>query len=161
MANNLVRHPKILEVPDKRRQNKYQTSSISFPAFTMTSDSLKKMQEKLFRTPGDSTPRPQIDEARESLAGLPGLTINIPKPPTFQMPPPKVIIKGSESSPQRGSSSPPSISYRERLAQRLAGDYDGAERFRLLEDEKRERHWKKWGPYLSDRQWVCRTLYEI
>jgi hypothetical protein len=23
-----------------------------------------------------------------------------------------------------------------------------------LQDEKRERHWKKWGPYLSERQWV-------
>ncbi|EON74793.1 Acyl-coenzyme A synthetases/AMP-(fatty) acid ligase [Lunatimonas lonarensis] len=27
------------------------------------------------------------------------------------------------------------------------------EKKRLLEDKKRERHWKKWGPYLADRQW--------
>jgi len=24
---------------------------------------------------------------------------------------------------------------------------------RLLEDEKREKNWKRWGPYLSERQW--------
>jgi hypothetical protein len=28
-----------------------------------------------------------------------------------------------------------------------------AERWRLLEDERRERDWKRWGPYLSERQW--------
>jgi mannosylglycerate hydrolase MGH1-like protein len=29
----------------------------------------------------------------------------------------------------------------------------GAERRRLDEDTRRERNWKRWGPYLSDRQW--------
>ena len=24
---------------------------------------------------------------------------------------------------------------------------------RLLEDAKREKNWKRWGPYLSERQW--------
>jgi mannosylglycerate hydrolase MGH1-like protein/glycosyl hydrolase family 63 len=28
-----------------------------------------------------------------------------------------------------------------------------AERFRLAEDTRRERTWKRWGPYLSERQW--------
>ncbi len=27
------------------------------------------------------------------------------------------------------------------------------EKLRLLEDEKRTKNWKRWGPYLSDRQW--------
>ncbi|WP_209330699.1 MGH1-like glycoside hydrolase domain-containing protein [Lunatimonas salinarum] len=27
------------------------------------------------------------------------------------------------------------------------------EKKRLLEDKNREKHWKKWGPYLADRQW--------
>lgn len=27
------------------------------------------------------------------------------------------------------------------------------ERKRLIENEKRQRHWKKWGPYVSERQW--------
>src|SRR6266536_2944820 len=29
----------------------------------------------------------------------------------------------------------------------------GAERQRLDEDTRRERNWRRWGPYLSDRQW--------
>ncbi len=28
-----------------------------------------------------------------------------------------------------------------------------AERVRLAEDERRERNWKRWGPYLAERQW--------
>lgn len=28
-----------------------------------------------------------------------------------------------------------------------------AEHLRLAEDERREKHWKRWGPYLSERQW--------
>ena len=28
-----------------------------------------------------------------------------------------------------------------------------AEALRLQEDERRERNWKRWGPYLSERQW--------
>ncbi|MFM7629626.1 MAG: MGH1-like glycoside hydrolase domain-containing protein [Algoriphagus sp.] len=28
-----------------------------------------------------------------------------------------------------------------------------AEQNRLLEDKERKKHWKKWGPYLTDRQW--------
>ncbi|MFT5524708.1 MAG: hypothetical protein ACI9HK_002670 [Pirellulaceae bacterium] len=28
-----------------------------------------------------------------------------------------------------------------------------AEHFRLQEDERREKNWKRWGPYLSERQW--------
>ena len=30
----------------------------------------------------------------------------------------------------------------------------GAEILRLLEDSTRERNWKRWGPYLSERQWA-------
>jgi hypothetical protein len=29
----------------------------------------------------------------------------------------------------------------------------GAERIRLAEDARRERNWKRWGPYLAERQW--------
>ena len=29
----------------------------------------------------------------------------------------------------------------------------GAEAIRLEEDERREKHWKRWGPYLSERAW--------
>jgi hypothetical protein len=30
---------------------------------------------------------------------------------------------------------------------------EGAERRRLAEDARREKNWKRWGPYLSERQW--------
>jgi hypothetical protein len=30
----------------------------------------------------------------------------------------------------------------------------GAEKARLAEDAARERHWKRWGPYLAERQWA-------
>src|SRR5215831_17627156 len=33
------------------------------------------------------------------------------------------------------------------------GERRGAERLRLDEDERRERNWTRWGPYLSARQW--------
>src|SRR5205807_6257450 len=29
----------------------------------------------------------------------------------------------------------------------------GAERQRLAQDARREKNWKRWGPYLSERQW--------
>ena|ERR1700722_770516 len=121
----------------------------------MTTDALKKMQEKLFRAAGDVTPRSHRDDTREStLSSLSSLTIDIPKPPASPFQPPKISGKKIVSSPELEYEYP-SKSYRERLAQRLAGEYHGAEKFRLLQDGEREQHWKKWGPYLSDRQWVC------
>jgi hypothetical protein len=35
----------------------------------------------------------------------------------------------------------------------MSGPPPGAERRRLDEDERRERNWSRWGPYLSERQW--------
>jgi len=32
-------------------------------------------------------------------------------------------------------------------------DQDGAEAGRLAEDQVRRANWKRWGPYLSERQW--------
>lgn len=32
--------------------------------------------------------------------------------------------------------------------------YKSVEEKRLEEDERKEKHWKRWGPYLSERQWV-------
>jgi len=46
------------------------------------------------------------------------------------------------------------IPYRDRLLRRIGNAYRGAERYRLEADRKKEVHWKRWGPYLSDRQWV-------
>ena len=33
------------------------------------------------------------------------------------------------------------------------GAMESAEHTRLGEDASRERNWKRWGPYLSERQW--------
>ena len=33
-------------------------------------------------------------------------------------------------------------------------DWKSVEEKRLEEDERKEKHWKRWGPYLSERQWV-------
>src|ERR1700730_10317102 len=35
----------------------------------------------------------------------------------------------------------------------MAGIESGAERERLAQDARREKNWKRWGPYLSARQW--------
>jgi hypothetical protein len=35
----------------------------------------------------------------------------------------------------------------------MAPQASTAETLRLLEDERREKNWKRWGPYLSERQW--------
>lgn len=29
-----------------------------------------------------------------------------------------------------------------------------AERKRLVEDKNKVKHWRRWGPYMSERQWV-------
>lgn len=113
----------------------------------MATDSVKKVQEKLFR--GGVVDPLQFPDKE------PGLTINIPKPPPTPTPPPK-NAKQPDASPRNAEDAEPR-SYRERLAQKLGGDYKGAEKYRLQQDEARDKHWKRWGPYLSDRQWVGTT----
>ncbi|KAF8210200.1 Six-hairpin glycosidase-like protein [Mycena galopus ATCC 62051] len=109
----------------------------------MASNTVRKVQEKLFGRTTNDQEAPQDRDA--------GLTINIPKPPATPAPPPKV---------QKVASSPKNLleeetkSYSERLAEKLGADYKGVERYRLVQDENKERHWKRWGPYLSDRQWA-------
>ncbi|EPS99906.1 hypothetical protein FOMPIDRAFT_97689 [Fomitopsis schrenkii] len=112
----------------------------------------KKIQGKIFRgeggTGGSQTPRSTSD---------PALTINIPKPATPQLPapaPPKLGKPEASPSPkqeERGGGTRP---FRQRLAEKLKSEYKGAERYRLDQDRERELHWKRWGPYVSDRQWA-------
>ena len=33
-------------------------------------------------------------------------------------------------------------------------DAENAEQVRLAQDSDRQQNWKRWGPYLSDRQWA-------
>jgi hypothetical protein len=112
----------------------------------MASSTVRKVQDKLFgRTANDQ----ESSNDRDA-----GLTINIPKPaatPATPAPPPKV--QKVASSP-RNLTEEETKSYRERLEEKLGAKYKGVERYRLVQDENKERHWKRWGPYLSDRQWV-------
>ena len=118
----------------------------------MASSSVKRVQEKLFG-------RKQIhDDTSQDIGVDPPtpLTINTLTPQAYP------ARKAADSSPIRdaaentftqttGATQRP---YRERLAQRLGDEYSGAEKYRLREDDERKKHWKRWGPYLSDRQWV-------
>jgi hypothetical protein len=109
----------------------------------MASNTVRKVQEKLFRRPNNEQESTQDRDA--------GLTINIPKPPATPTPPPKVQkVASSPKNPAEEDIK----SYRDRLAEKLGADYKGAERYRLVQDGNKEKHWKRWGPYLSDRQWV-------
>ncbi|KAI0342026.1 hypothetical protein BDW22DRAFT_1358151 [Trametopsis cervina] len=82
------------------------------------------------------------------------LSIHIPKPepPAQPAPPPRKESK-SDSSPKPDLSKD-SRSFRERLVEAVGHEYHGAERHRLVQDNEKKLHWKRWGPYVSDRQWA-------
>ncbi|KAF9227458.1 hypothetical protein BS17DRAFT_466442 [Gyrodon lividus] len=117
----------------------------------MTSAAVKALQGKLFRGGEESNgPAPNDSDPRD-----PRLTIHIPKPVATSKPEPP--LKSSKSSPRGATRTEDDAvpnNYRQRLSDRLGADYQGAERYRLQQDEARQRHWKRWGPYLSDRQWA-------
>ncbi|KAL0072654.1 hypothetical protein AAF712_000417 [Marasmius tenuissimus] len=117
----------------------------------MASEAVKKVQDKLF---GKSTKNQTIEGLPNQDRSEPPLKIDIPKPaPTPTFPKAQKPDPPSEAEPQ-GAPAQDLPPYRERLAAKLGPEYKGAERYRLQQDEKRERHWKRWGPYLSDRQWA-------
>ncbi|GJE94908.1 hypothetical protein PsYK624_110840 [Phanerochaete sordida] len=84
------------------------------------------------------------------------LTIKIPQPtaPATPAQPPKLRETKIDSSPGDTAEDRPTKSFRERLVEQLGTDYHGAERYRLVQDDDKEVHWKRWGPYVSDRQWA-------
>lgn len=119
----------------------------------MASESIKKVQGKLFRGEGIQIPQ-SVADARSS---NPGLAIHIPKtpaPPPAPNPRPKLVKQPvPDGSPTKEGVDGPRP-YRDRVFEKLGGHYKGVEKYRLLQDEKKEKHWKRWGPYLSERQWV-------
>ena len=123
----------------------------------MASDSIKKVQEKLFRG-GNTNNDTEIPRSE------PALTINIPGAPPTPTPPIAAPPKSSKALDQLPNNDQDARRqqddrfYRERLASRIGADYKGVERYRLEQEERRERHWKRWGPYLSERQWVRATI---
>ncbi|KAG8835736.1 hypothetical protein FRC17_001527 [Serendipita sp. 399] len=109
--------------------------------------SAKKLQTKIFG--GSSSSSSNLKPTPDT-----GLTINIPKPPETTP-----LTQSQTKSTQRtnGDAHSPAAavqSYQNRLAAELKSEYESVERYRLLQDERKERHWKKWGPYLSERQWA-------
>ncbi|KAH7913443.1 Six-hairpin glycosidase-like protein [Hygrophoropsis aurantiaca] len=119
----------------------------------MSSEAIKSLQNRLFRNEDEVNGQPA--EIRPLIDQSPGLTIQIPKPviATAPISRPKLTKQGPDCSPKSSEGTQPPL-YRQRLGELLGADYQGAEKYRLLQDEKRERHWKRWGPYLSDRQWA-------
>jgi hypothetical protein len=114
---------------------------------------VRSIQQKLFRSESQNL---------QNTSDLPKpdnpLTISIPKTVT---PPPNLPSKAGK--PQESNASPTSNGnapglYRDKIRQKLGSDYKTVEQYRLDQDNKRERHWKRWGPYVSDRQWVCHIL---
>ncbi|KZT43655.1 hypothetical protein SISSUDRAFT_1040134 [Sistotremastrum suecicum HHB10207 ss-3] len=111
------------------------------------SSAAKKLQSKLFGD-GSASTSPLADKPDSNL------TINIPKPAPSR--------SSGESNANEPPTKPvrPSIgrttnkSYREHLLDRLGTKYEGVERYRLDQDDSKERHWKRWGPYLAERQWA-------
>jgi hypothetical protein len=133
----------------------------------MASNAIRKVQDKLFRGNRSDDPAPPPTppkQENEDRAELPSLTINIPKPPPLQekpQPPPKLGKLATEPLSNGADEADVYTQYRQRLAQKLGGEYQGAEKYRLQQADKREKHWKRWGPYLSDRQWASNILRSI
>jgi hypothetical protein len=115
--------------------------------------SAKNLQNKIFGTPSSSS------SALKPSPSDPGLTINIPKQQ------PAALNVSHTQHPKPGPTTPvtkgdkeSAISpkkYRDKVAIELGSEYESVERYRLLQDERKDRHWKKWGPYLAERQWAC------
>jgi hypothetical protein len=116
--------------------------------------STKRIQGKLFR--GETGI--ETSDSTRSISDQNSLTIDIPKiaiPSVSPAPPPKNSKHQSQEGDVPASNGRSITPYRLRLLQRLADEYRGAEKYRLEQDNKKLAHWKRWGPYLSDRQWVC------
>ncbi len=123
-----------------------------FLSLTMATN-VRSIQQKLFRSESQGLQNTSDQSKPDN-----PLTISIPKTVT---PPPSLPSKAGK--PQESNASPTSNGkapepYRDKIRQKLGSDYKTVEHYRLDQDNKRERHWKRWGPYVSDRQWVCHHL---
>ena len=135
--------------------NHLQNASIlaSILASMSTSTSAQKLQAKLF---GNGAAIPHADKG---LGTDPNLTLNIPKL-VVDSADTNPVSKNGVSQPDKAQSTRPQStkSYRQVLLDKLGTKYEGVERYRLDQDGAKERHWKRWGPYLSERQWVSTLL---
>ncbi|CAE6481441.1 unnamed protein product [Rhizoctonia solani] len=95
----------------------------------------------------------------------PGLTIDIPKPtsaPAAPAPLPKSKTKAEDVDEDEpvAQGQTDTRSYRQKVLDALGTSYTSVENYRLEQDARKERHWKRWGPYLAERQWV-RIFHQI
>lgn len=60
-------------------------------------------------------------------------------------------VSSDNDTPVPAGSELPSL--RDRLLKSMGPRYTSVEEHRLDEAERYEKHWKRWGPYLSERQW--------
>ncbi|KAL7411878.1 Six-hairpin glycosidase-like protein [Mrakia frigida] len=110
--------------------------------------------------PSIQTVKEAISDPVEAISTAAGaLKINIPKPPTdLPSTREKEVFPKRQSIPNEGdddSAGPaPEKTLRERLMQSMGPKYRSVEEYRLDEDDKKNAHWKRWGPYLSERQWA-------
>ncbi|KAH7108087.1 Six-hairpin glycosidase-like protein [Auriculariales sp. MPI-PUGE-AT-0066] len=138
-----------------------------------SSTTAQKLQEKVFAASANvnamlsNSPASAID---------PALKINIPKasPPIFGRHRPHGT-NGNANGDTQGQVNVPidaeaapgfpaddvveddlsdAKTYMQKLQTKLGDDYEGVELFRLKQDAERSKHWKRWGPYLSERQWA-------
>lgn len=121
---------------------------------------VQKIQDKIFGRASTGSDKDTTEDpgSSERVDQVPSLTINIPKDTTNT---PNTAPQRKNDNPDSGddvgqaAATPPLKPYRDRLSEKLGDKYKGAEKYRLAQDNSREKHWKRWGPYLSDRQWVC------
>ena len=123
--------------------------------------SAQKLKQKLFSASN-------VDPSLSQLDLTANLTIEIPH---LGVPPVPSLAKphsgGSEQSNPSNDPSPgvhiplksaesesPKIPYRKILQDKLGSKYVTTEEYRLDQDRARKKHWKRWGPYLSERQWA-------
>ena len=120
--------------------------------------SAKNIQAKVFGGGVDvASGRQSPASVNSTPSDPPSLSIQIPKPPPLQLDKNSPAAVKEEPVPPRKASKGfvrQESSYRERLLRKLGTKYDGVEKYRLEQDERKERHWKRWGPYLSEREWV-------
>lgn len=113
----------------------------------------KKIQNKIF-SQATAGAEPNAQSATDQ-----GLTIDIPKPPTAPValaPLPKTNKPKVEEA-YEPEEEEDARSYRQKVLDLLGTAYTSVEHYRLEQDARKERHWKRWGPYLAERQWVSKS----
>lgn len=110
----------------------------------------KEIRNKIFSQSAGNGAEPNVQPSTE------GLTIDIPKPalaPVALAPLPKVT-KPKPEEVEETEGKEDTRSHRQKVLDLLGTSYTSVENYRLEQDARKEQHWKRWGPYLAERQWV-------